>query len=614
MKGNLLRYSKKSVTLGIMAATIAFSLADGFQVLAESEVSGGDSAYTAEESQNFGGDLSGITDDSAQLPEQDNFANSADKEDAQDISEKDDGEASFSEKNEEASSVESLTATGTPINPLVYDGSSHAVQIELTTTAITIDGNAITAAVVTDANGKPFYIVGLPDNKVTVLATDATNDNNNSFEADLTGTSVYDSSFAKVNTPGTITVVADGVILKKTVRLSSMNIVKTYDGTPLTNAGMPLALEEGWIPGQGAYYSFTKSRTAIGTDVNEFVISSYIEGTNPDNYEVEYTFGALSVVDRTESQKYILTVEGLENTFKYDGTTRNISGFILEGRSDAEFQVNGNGDPSQVLTFTIGNAVFTVTGISATGSGVNAGEYSVNISGSPVIKDAEGNVVTGQFKFEFSPGKLIIEKRKVILTSASLTKKFDNKTHKKHKVTVSGDGFAEGEGATYEFTGKQKAVGESYNYFSYKLNEGTLEENYDIEKIPGILKVTKEDKAINVMPDEDSSNTSSESGESSSQTEASESAKPADDSAEGSGEGASAKAETLENATVLGARRDGGEVTVDIAHPINENVLGARRSSTDDYSDIGRHIVVFAVACAFMTLITMRRNKRKKND
>ena len=94
----------------------------------------------------------------------------------------------------------------------------------------------------------------------------------------------------------------------------------------------------------------------------------------------------------------------------------------------------------------------------------------------------------------------------------------------------------------------------------------------------------------------------------------SESAKPAADSSEENGEGALAGAETPENANVLGARRGGGEVTVDIANPINDNVLGARRASTDDYSDIGRHIIAFAAAVAFMTLITTRRNKRKKND
>ena len=57
-------------------------------------------------------------------------------------------------------------------------------------------------------------------------------------------------------------------------------------------------------------------------------------------------------------------------------------------------------------------------------------------------------------------------------------------------ITVSGDGFVEGEGASYEVTGSQTVVGNSANAFEYKLNEKTLASNYDITKVVGTLTIT----------------------------------------------------------------------------------------------------------------------------
>ncbi|MFR2213568.1 MAG: hypothetical protein ACLS61_06950 [Ruminococcus sp.] len=51
-------------------------------------------------------------------------------------------------------------------------------------------------------------------------------------------------------------------------------------------------------------------------------------------------------------------------------------------------------------------------------------------------------------------------------------------------------GFAEGEGATYNFTGSQTVVGSSANAFSYELNSNTNIDNYEISKQEGTLTVT----------------------------------------------------------------------------------------------------------------------------
>ena len=87
-------------------------------------------------------------------------------------------------------------------------------------------------------------------------------------------------------------------------------------------------------------------------------------------------------------------------------------------------------------------------------------------------------------------GDLSITKRKVTLTSATDTKVYDGTALTNDTVTVGGDGFAEGEGATYNVTGSQTLVGQSENTFTYTLNAGTNKDNYEIEVVFGTLTVT----------------------------------------------------------------------------------------------------------------------------
>ena len=84
-----------------------------------------------------------------------------------------------------------------------------------------------------------------------------------------------------------------------------------------------------------------------------------------------------------------------------------------------------------------------------------------------------------------------ITKRPVILTSKSDTKVYDGTPLTAHEVAVGGDGFVDGEGATYAFTGEQTTVGTSENTFTYTLNENTSAGNYEITTVNGTLTVTK---------------------------------------------------------------------------------------------------------------------------
>ena len=87
----------------------------------------------------------------------------------------------------------------------------------------------------------------------------------------------------------------------------------------------------------------------------------------------------------------------------------------------------------------------------------------------------------------------MINPRSVELTSATDSKMYDGKALTKKEVTVSGDGFIEGEGATYNVTGSQKVVGSSENTFTYTLTDVTKAQNYHITMHNGTLTVTNRD-------------------------------------------------------------------------------------------------------------------------
>ena len=85
--------------------------------------------------------------------------------------------------------------------------------------------------------------------------------------------------------------------------------------------------------------------------------------------------------------------------------------------------------------------------------------------------------------------KVAISPRTVTLTSATDSREYNGNLLTNNEVTVGGDGFATGEGATYNVTGQQLLPGSSNNTFTFTLNEGTLEGNYIITTANGTLTV-----------------------------------------------------------------------------------------------------------------------------
>ena len=148
-----------------------------------------------------------------------------------------------------------------------------------------------------------------------------------------------------------------------------------------------------------------------------------------------------------------------------------------------------NGEEQKVEGFKVVTAGYEVTGLKAEAKGTNFGTYDTVITGPAIV--TKGDVdVTDKVIVNVTKGKLTISKRDVTLTSGSASRVYNKEALTNKEVTVSGDGFAKDEGATYTVTGSQTEVGESDNTFTYTLKEGTLASNYNITKKEGKLSIT----------------------------------------------------------------------------------------------------------------------------
>ena len=120
-----------------------------------------------------------------------------------------------------------------------------------------------------------------------------------------------------------------------------------------------------------------------------------------------------------------------------------------------------------------------------TGSQTDAGE-----SGNEFSYTAKAGTLVGNYDVTKTVGRLKVSPRTIVLTSGDATKVYDGTPVLCDTINVSGDGFAAGEGASYNVTGSQTDVGSSENTFTYRLANGAKAANYAVEKVLGQLVVT----------------------------------------------------------------------------------------------------------------------------
>ena len=329
------------------------------------------------------------------------------------------------------------------------------------TTRFTVEKPADTTYNGTSQQQKPVVKDGekalVEGEDYTLTYPENTTDANANVEVTITGIGNY---------AGTRT--TSYAINRKAVTLTSADGSKTYDGQPLTAESVT---PEGFVEGQGATYGefakITEVTPAEGVD-NTF---SYTlnEGTLESNYNITTNYGSLTITPKTivpdgpetpEEKKTGIEVTNPEGS-KYDGTEHKNAPTVTDTKTG--------------VTLTEGTD-YTLT---YSEDVTNAGTVTVTVTG-------KGNY-TGEFNVTYE-----ITKRDVVLTSATDSKKYDGTALRNENVEVTGDGFAEGEGATYsEFAEVTNVTdGAVANTFTYTLNENTLASNYNISTEFGTLTIT----------------------------------------------------------------------------------------------------------------------------
>ena len=277
------------------------------------------------------------------------------------------------------------------------------------------------------------------------------------------------------NVTGTITVTITGIgnytgtvtrtyeITPKAYTVTTESAKKVYDGTALTAGGKI----EGIVSGETVEFTTTGSRTDEGTSKNTYSLK-----WNGSAIQTNYKLAKESIGDLTVTPKSIIPDEPNTPDDKKTGiTVSNPKDSKYDGQEHREVLTVKDTKTGKDL---IANKDYTVV---YSDDLVNAGTVTIKVSGL-------GNY-SGSFTKTYK-----ITKRLVTLTSATVSKTYDGQALTNTSITVSGDGFVEGEGASYEVTGTQTSVGNSANAFEYKLNEKTLASNYDITKVVGTLTIT----------------------------------------------------------------------------------------------------------------------------
>lgn len=161
--------------------------------------------------------------------------------------------------------------------------------------------------------------------------------------------------------------------------------------------------------------------------------------------------------------------------------------------NSAESIYDGNGHMAEgfkTLEFTVDGNEYTVSGLSASVSGTDAGTYPNNVTGTAKVMDAAGNDVTDQFSVTTESGSLVINKAKATIEPKDATKAYDGTDLKASEFVT--EGFVKDQGVkSATFTGSQLNVGKSKSGIDgYVLADGTNANNYDITKGTGNLEVT----------------------------------------------------------------------------------------------------------------------------
>jgi filamentous hemagglutinin family protein len=332
-----------------------------------------------------------------------------------------------------------LTVSATGVNK-VYDGSTAAT--------VTLGDNRVTNDVLTLGNAAANFANKNAGTGKTVNVGGIT----------LTGADAANYTF---NTVASTT----ANIAQAALTLSTGNVTKTYDG--LLAAAGAATVTGGTLFGgdtlNGGNFAFTDKNAGSGNKtvtVNGVTVN---DGNGGGNYNVSYANNTASTINKANA-----TVTANSGTTTYSGVSQSVSGFTASGLV--------NNETAAVLT-----------GVTASGSGTNAGSYSVVASGTD-----------NNYNLTLNNGALTINKAALSVTANAATKTYDGLAYTGGNG-VAYSGFVNNEtdavlGGTLGYGGTSQGATNAGNY---TIAAGGLSSaNYTLTYTDGALAVNQAALAV----------------------------------------------------------------------------------------------------------------------
>ena len=341
---------------------------------------------------------------------------------------------------------EGLTVSGKDYKDK-YDGASH--------------GEAATASV---------------DGATIEYSTDGGNTWTTTFP---TVTNVSDSTTVNVRATKTGYAPAEATytltVNPRSVTLTGESATRTYTGQEIELTGIE---QSGLLDGHtfsGVSYS-AKGTNASATpypgefsNMDKLVIKDADGNDVTKNYKPEYALGALTI---NPIGTVTVTITGNHESKVYNGTEQSITGYTVKisdpKYTEADFKFTGDPKASR-------------TDVGTTYMGLKAEQFE--------NKNSNFDKVT--FVIE-NDGYVEVTPRPVTLTSETASKTYDGTPLTRPEVTVTGDGFVDGEVTDIKATGSVTNVseGEVTNAITFVHGDAFKAGNYKIEKSEGKLSIT----------------------------------------------------------------------------------------------------------------------------
>ena len=359
--------------------------------------------------------------------------------------------------------VLSLTLTTNPANNIITFYYLPYEFATLTVNYLDMDGKPIAGQdpLVEYKKKADTYILNRKEIQGYTFSTSKDNENN------------VDKSIYRITRPDKWTI---NLYYKKNLTLEGQPKEKVYDTEPLKLSGI-----DDLKPGYSTSLASGESLTAIDfegsqTDVGssnakpKSAVITTADGKNhTDYYEITYLDSSLTVTKRP------VTVEIGSQTIEkiYDGKA-----------STVDYKVN-----------SISDILYKESYIHYTGSEIEMTKKDVGT----YTFDLQNKFVNTNDNFEITflavDGKITINPRKLMLTSATKEKAYDGTELTAQEVSVttpegaSYDGFVQGEGVDFYDFAILTNPGRRPNNFTYKAKEGTKLSNYEITDKFGMLTI-----------------------------------------------------------------------------------------------------------------------------